>query len=382
MAIRNWVNDIVPSLMILMMIPIRNCPVSAMEMGLSSDLMSSAVTAMYVLGDSSVDCGDNTPFYSLSHRNLSLFPCNGSDTTLLPQLLGTLSLSLSLPFLNLTKKMGLPYTIPFYSQNGSIHEILGGVNFGSAEATILYPDGRSYQSLNQQLRQAFETIQLLQLQLGEETANNFVKSSLFYLSFGKDDFIDHFLNNSSGIGVNYSGSEFSHILARQMTNAIRNLYANNVRKIVCAGVLPLGCAPRILLKSDNSSDCLDEVNMLVLEYNRELEENIVAVNAELPGAHIIYCDAYRAIMEFINNPKAYGIEDVKNACCGLGRYGGVSGCLSIEMACPDASTRLWWDLYNPTPTVDSLLADSAWSGQPLADICRPITVQQLRSSSL
>lgn len=47
--------------------------------------------AMFVLGDSSVDCGDNNPFNALFHRNLSRFPCNGSDTTLLPQLLGTLS---------------------------------------------------------------------------------------------------------------------------------------------------------------------------------------------------------------------------------------------------------------------------------------------------
>lgn len=46
------------------------------------------VPALYVLGDSSVDCGDNTLFYPLLHRNLSLYPCNGSDSTLLPHLLG------------------------------------------------------------------------------------------------------------------------------------------------------------------------------------------------------------------------------------------------------------------------------------------------------
>ncbi|KAI3450096.1 hypothetical protein Pfo_006761 [Paulownia fortunei] len=371
MAIRKWGLGL--SFLIFLMITIRHGHVAAMEMGISSDLMTSPVNAMYVLGDSSVDCGDNTPFYVLSHRNLSLFPCNGSDTTLLPQLLA--------------KKMGLPNTIPFYSQNGSIHEILGGVNFGSAEATILYPSSRSYQSLNQQLRQAFETIQLLQLQLGEEVANNFIQSSLFYLSFGKDDFIEYFHNNSSGIGFKYSGRNFSHILVHQMTNAIRNLYATNVRKIVYAGVLPLGCAPHIQLQGDSSSNsvrkgCLDEVNMLVLEYNTRLEENIVAINAELPDAQIIFCDVYRAIMELINNPTAYGIEDVKNACCGLGRYGGVSGCLSTEMACREASTHVWWDLYNPTPAVNSLLADSAWSGQPLSSICRPIPVQQLLSSSV
>ncbi|KAL3625724.1 hypothetical protein CASFOL_030253 [Castilleja foliolosa] len=339
----------------------RHVHVDAVEMRLLDDLTMPPAGAMYVLGDSSVDCGDNTPFYILLHRNLSLFPCNGSDATLLPQLLA--------------KKMGLPNTIPFYTQNGSIHSILGGVNFGSTEATILYPSSRSYQSLNQQLRQASEIIQLLQLHFGEEKATNFIKTSVFYLSFGKDDFIDYFVRNSSRIGRN-----FSHILAHQMTNAIRNLYANNVRKIVFAGVLPLGCAPRMLLRSVNS--CLDdEVNMLVLEYNTMMEENVVAINAELSDARVIFCDVYRAMIEIINHPTVYGMEDVKNACCGVGKYGGESGCLSTDMACEKTSAHVWWDLYNPTPVINSMLAGSAWSGQPLSSICRPINVQELVSSS-
>ncbi|KAL3653275.1 hypothetical protein CASFOL_002956 [Castilleja foliolosa] len=361
MGIEEWAVDL-SFVIFLAIIFARHGHVSAVEMGLSGDLLTSPSVAMYILGDSSVDCGDNTPFYTLLHRNLSLFPCNGSDATLLPQLLGILS------------KMGLPNTVPFYSQNGSINNILGGVNFGSAEATILYPSSRSYQSLNQQLREASEIIQLLQLHLGNEEANDFVKMSIFYLSFGKDDFIDYFVSNSSGIGRN-----FSHILVQQMTNAVRNLYANNVRKIVCAGVLPLGCAPRMLLRSGINS-CSDEVNMLVMEYNTMMEENVVAINAELADANVIFCDVYRAMIEVINNPTAYGMEDVQNACCGLGKYGGESGCLSSDMACEKASAHVWWDLYNLTPVVNSVLAGSAWSGQPLSSICRPINVQELVSS--
>lgn len=143
--------------------------------------------------------------------------------------------------------MGLPYTTPFYSQIGAINVILNGINFGSAEASILSPGSPNYQSLNQQQRQAFETIQLLQLHLGESTANSFINSSIFYLSFGKDDFTHFFHNNNSSLGNN-NGFDFAHILVQQMTNAVRSLYASNVRKIVCAGVLPLGCAPHVLVK--------------------------------------------------------------------------------------------------------------------------------------
>ncbi|KAL8531055.1 hypothetical protein ACS0TY_007897 [Phlomoides rotata] len=343
MAIRKWLVGL-----ICVMITTKHAYVS-----------TSAASAMYVLGDSSVDCGDNTPLDAFIPKNISQFPCNGSDATLLPHLIA--------------KKMGLPYTTPFYSQNGSIPEIQQGINFGSAEATILYPGSSNYQSLNQQLRQAFETLQLLQLQLGQETATNFIRSSVFYLSFGKDDFLDYFLRNSSETGFKYNGQNFTQILVHQMMNAIRSLYASNVRKIVCAGVLPLGCTPH-LMSSSSSKGCFDEANTLVLEFNTRLQQNIAAINAELRDAHIIFCDVYRAIMEFINNPKAYGIEDVKNACCGLGRGG---GCFSTNMACGKASTHIWWDFNNPTPAVNSLLADSTWSGRPVSSICSPITLQQL-----
>jgi hypothetical protein len=57
------------------------------------------------------------------------------------------------------EKMGLQNIPPFYSQNGSIEELFIGLNFGSAEATIMNPSRRSPQSLNQQLRQVFPCLE-------------------------------------------------------------------------------------------------------------------------------------------------------------------------------------------------------------------------------
>ncbi|KAJ8559932.1 hypothetical protein K7X08_003990 [Anisodus acutangulus] len=332
----------------------------------------SSVTTMYILGDSSVDCGDNTPFYPILHQNMSLHPCNGSDQTLLPQLLA--------------KKIGLQYVKPFYSQNGSIGDLLNGVNFGAAQATIMYPRSRSYQSLNQQLRQAFETIQLLQLQLGQDTAKSLIESSLFYLSFGKDDLINYLVDNEYATSPGYDGLNFTRVLVDQMINVIENLYDANARKIVCMGILPLGCSPSVMSTRYNSNfgdkfGCENDVNLLVLEYNTRLEQKIVDLNHKMQGAQVIFCDTYRAMMEFIFHPQAYGFLDAKSACCGIGKYGGTKGCLSTDMACPRASNHVWWDLYNPTEAVNVLLANSAWSGDPLPNICRPITFKALRSSS-
>ncbi|EOY33147.1 hypothetical protein QUC31_019092 [Theobroma cacao] len=352
--------------------------VAAVSMGMTIQAVGqensrSNVSAMYVLGDSSVDCGINALFYPFFHQNLSLFPCNGSNSILLPYLLA--------------EKMGLPYTAPFYRQNGSIEGLLSGVNYGAAEATIMSPNSLSHQSLNDQLRQVFETLQLFELQLGRESAYHFIRSSIFYLSFGKDDYIGLFLRNFSGVMVKYSGHEFAQILVNQMVNAMRNLYDLNVRRVICMGILPLGCTPSFLLEwyvptaggnNNDGTGCVEEINERVLQYNIMLEEEIIRLNEELPDAQIVFCDLYQGVKKIITHPQFYGFEDANSACCGLGLYGAEIGCLSADMACNTVSSHVWWDFYSPTPEVNSLLADSAWSGEVLlSNICRPTTVQDL-----
>ncbi|XP_021655426.2 GDSL esterase/lipase At1g71250 [Hevea brasiliensis] len=330
---------------------------------------SAHVSALYVMGDSSVDCGDSTPLYPYIHRNLSLLPCNGSDRTLLPYLLA--------------EKMGLRNISPFYGQNGSIEGIRRSLNYGSAHATIMKPGSLSHQSLNQQLRQVFETFQFLQLQLSEETAQHFIRSSMFYLSFGRDDYVDLFLRNSSGVMLKYSGPEYARILVNQMVLAVKSLYDANVRNIICMGILPLGCTPRMVWEWHNVTTidarrgCVEEINELVLQYNIILDEHIMELKTELSDAQIIFCDVYQGIMEIMTNPLQYGFEDVNNACCGLGLHGAIIGCLSADMACNQPSAYVWWDLYNPSRAVNSFLAEAIWSGHTFPGICRPILVQDL-----
>ncbi|KAH6778726.1 hypothetical protein C2S52_009963 [Perilla frutescens var. hirtella] len=83
----------------------------------SSSVVTPPGAAMFVLGDSSAP----RYFFSLSSSHVELFiVVSFSENE------------------NAAKKMGFPYSTPFYSQNGSIEGIIDGLNFGSAEATILY----------------------------------------------------------------------------------------------------------------------------------------------------------------------------------------------------------------------------------------------------
>lgn len=172
----------------------------------------------------------------------------------------------------------------------------------------------SHQSLNQQLRQVSETMQLLQLQLGEDTALQFAKSSIFFLSFGKEDYIDLFLNKSSKQMLQNGTRYFATILVNQMANAARYLYDANARKIIFLGILPLGCTPRLawelngtLARDYNGNGCVEHVNDLVSEYNRLLDEQIAKLNTEFSDAQMVFCDVYNGTMEIINQPRLYGM---------------------------------------------------------------------------
>ncbi|KAJ4976633.1 hypothetical protein NE237_001739 [Protea cynaroides] len=331
-----------------------------------------SVSAMFIMGDSSVNCGENSFYSTLFDQDSLLFPCNGSQPTLIPQLLA--------------EKMGLPQIPQFYNQNGTIEDLISGLNFGSSPATIMTAGELGFQALNQQLRQVLETIQLLELQLGKGEAQEHIQSSLFYLSFGKDDYINLFLNNISDVRPRFGSTGFAQILVDQMDRVLKDLYSADVRKILCMGIGPLGCSPRILYESYSyrvgvagEGNCSSEINELIVEYNNMLSMRLTELSLELSDAELVFCDVYRGMEEIITHPGQYGFDEVKWACCGGGRYGGRIGCLSEEMVCDESSTHVWWDFYDPTEAVNILLADSIWSTQSLGDLCSPITVQQLAS---
>lgn len=73
-----------------------------------------------------------------------------------------------------------------------------------------------------------------------------------------------------------------------------------------------------------------------------------------------------------------GFKDVKTACCGFGRYGGMMPCMTLNSACNDSSSHVWWDLYSTTKEVNSLLADWSWlPPDPKLQICKPVTLHEL-----
>lgn len=89
--------------------------------------------------------------------------------------------------------------------------------------------------------------------------------------------------------------------------------------------------------------------------------------------------------------KLVGLEETREACCGVGPFRATVGCLSKEMACGSPERHVWWDLYTPTDAVAALVANWSWSSGGggggdsdvvmMTSICSPVSLRQLAATA-
>ncbi|CAL5433750.1 unnamed protein product [Camellia sinensis] len=333
------------------------------------------VPALFVIGDSSVDCGTNNFLGTFAradrlpygrdfdtHQPTGRF-CNGR-----------------IPVDYLAKRLGLPFVPSYLGQTGSVEDMIHGVNYASAGAGIIFSSGSElgqHISFTQQIQQVTDTIQQFTLNMGEDAATKLISNSVFYISIGTNDYIHYYLRNVSNVQSLYLPWSFNQFLATTVKQEIKNLYTANVRKVVVMGLPPIGCAPYYLwsYQSENG-ECVQMINDMILELNFVLRYIVEELSQELINADIIFCDVFEASMDIIKNNDRYGFNVTTDACCGLGKYKGWIMCISPEMACSNASNHLWWDQFHPTDAVNAILADNVWSGLH-TEICYPMNLQNM-----
>ncbi|CAH2071033.1 unnamed protein product [Thlaspi arvense] len=317
----------------------------------------SRVPALFVFGDSSVDCGTNNFLGTLAradrlpygrdfdtHQPTGRF-CNGR-----------------IPVDYLANRLGLPFVPSYLGQSGTVEDMFQGVNYASAGAGIILSSGSELGqrvSFAMQVEQFVDTFQQMILSIGEEATDRLVSNSVFYISIGVNDYIHFYIRNISNVQNLYTPWLFNQFLASNMRQELKTLYNVKVRRMVVMGLPPIGCAPYYLWKyRSQNGECAEEVNSMIMESNFVMRYTVEQLNHELPGASVIYCDVFQSAMDILKNHQLYGFNETTEACCGLGRYKGWLPCISPEMACSDASGHLWWDQFHPTEAVNAILADN------------------------
>ncbi|XP_042505976.1 GDSL esterase/lipase At5g08460-like [Macadamia integrifolia] len=336
---------------------------------------TSLTPALFVLGDSTVDCGTNNHLATFARANL--LPYGRDFDTHMPT--GRFCNG-RIPVDFLALRLGLPFVPPFLGQRGTVENMIHGVNYASAGAGIIFSSGSElgqHISLMHQIQQATDTFQHLILNLGEEAANTIISQSVFYLSIGSNDYIHYYLRNISGVQSLYLPWSFNQFLTSTIKQELKNLYNSNVRKVVVMGLAPLGCAPHYLNQYNSTNgDCVKEINDLIMEFNFAMRYMVKELNQDLVDANITFCDAFEGSMDILANHEHYGFEVITDACCGLGMYKGWIMCMSPDMACNNASNHVWWDQFHPTDAVNAILADNVWSGLHTS-MCYPMNLEEM-----
>ncbi|KAJ8451124.1 hypothetical protein Cgig2_026933 [Carnegiea gigantea] len=359
--------------------------------------------ALFVIGDSSVDCGNNNFLGTFARADR---PPYGRDfDTHRPS--GRFSNG-RVPVDYLALRLGLPFVPSYLEQAGKIEDMIHGVNYASAGAGIIVSSGSDlvqHISFAQQIQQVTDTSQQLMISMGEETAVDLISNSIFYISIGTNDYIHYYLRNVSSVQSLHSPSSFSHLLSATLKQGIKNLYTANVRKVVVMGVAPMGCSPHYLWRYKSANgECIQDINAIIMEFNFAVRSMVEELSQEHPDAKIIFCDQFAGVMDVIQNHERHGyschaanqpllssesesteegqkcvyvgFSVASEACCGLGKYKGWIMCMSPEMACRNASTHIWWDQFHPTDAVNEILADNVWSGLH-SSMCYPMNMKDM-----
>ncbi|PKI77902.1 hypothetical protein CRG98_001694 [Punica granatum] len=177
------------------------------------------VPALFVLGDSSVDCGTNNFLGTFARADR---PPYGRDfDTHSPT--GRFSNG-RIPVDYLALKLGLPFVPSYLGQTGSIKDMMHGVNFASAASGIIFSSGSElgqHVSFSQQVQQLADTVQHFILQMGEDSTAKLISQSVVYISIGVNDYIHYYLQNESGVQKLYLPWGFAQFLASNVRQEIK-----------------------------------------------------------------------------------------------------------------------------------------------------------------
>ncbi|KAJ0508789.1 putative triacylglycerol lipase [Helianthus annuus] len=277
------------------------------------------------------------------------------------------------------KKIGLPTSPAYLSLIGATPPITG-VSFASGGAGILNETGgflfKQAISLAQQVDYFTVVHDKLVHQLGPSGAQAHLSKSLLLIVFGSNDWFAYFRVGSI-VAKQYTPQQYVDRMVSTFKVLLKTLYGLGARKLVVTGVGAIGCCP-IQRKENRTGECKVEINYWSAKYNDGLKMMLQGLKSESPGMNYAYFDTYGAMVNLFQNHETYGIiwyTEIKEACCGVGNLNADAPCTPLAIYCPNRKNHIFWDLYHPTESVASLFSDLIYSGSQQFMV--PINVEQL-----
>ncbi|XP_022769947.1 GDSL esterase/lipase At2g30310-like [Durio zibethinus] len=312
--------------------------------------------AIIIFGDSTVDTGNNNYISTLFKANEPPYGKNYpghiptgrfSDGKLVPDFVAS----------SLGIKEAVP---PFLKPNLSDNELRTGVSFASAGSG--YDDLTTVLSnvipVSKQVELFKSYMEKLKGVVGEEKTKNIIGEALVIISAGTNDLILNFFDIPTR-RLEFDSSGYHCFLLQRLQNFVKELYDLGCRKMVVAGLPPIGCLPIQMtarFEIPTNRKCLEDQNSDAQSYNKKLVKLLPEIQATLPCSKIVYADVYEPLADMINHPQQYGFVETKKGCCGTGLLEVSFLCNPLTPICRKPSQFLFWDSVHPTQEVYRYLA--------------------------
>ncbi|KAF8672855.1 hypothetical protein HU200_049193 [Digitaria exilis] len=342
--------------------------VTLLVVAVASNNAAAEVPAVYVLGDSTVDVGNNNylpgdfpradhPYYGVD------FPGGGRPT-------GRWSNGYNLADFVVGFRRSPPAYLSLTgasskSRRRHIREGLGG-NPGK------------YIPLSQQLRYFGATRAEMVATLGASAATELLSSSLFLISIGTNDIGVFVAAQRQQISSSSPTTRPRPASSPPLTCPASSPTTPPPSLLAIVNVGMIGCAPWARLQSP-TGECAAAANELAGGFNAALLRFLVESSSRLRGLGYSVGDLHGLMQATMASPSpaGFGLRNVDSACCGGGRLGAQSGCWpNSTTLCVDRRRYLFWDSSgHPTQRAAQIIASAFYDGQ--AQFTAPVNFKHL-----
>ncbi|KAG0483956.1 hypothetical protein HPP92_012040 [Vanilla planifolia] len=316
----------------------------------------STAPAVYILGDSIADVGNNNHLLTYLKSD---FAHNGIDFA------GGMATGRFSNGKNsadfIAENLGVPSPPAYLSVSSSPNSstaFLNGVNFASAGAGILdSTHNGECLSLNKQINYLSITYAAIAQQIGEEQTQQLFAKSIFAITIGSNDVFAYVKSK----GSNSTPQQLVASLISNLQGQLKGIYNIGARRIVFIGVGPLGCTPSQRRKSDAES-CDDVANSVADLFNQAVASLLQEMKSQNSDMNYSFYNTSLALLEIIQRPSNYGFSEVKAACCGLGELNAKVACTPISSYCSNRRNHVFWDFVHPTEATARIIAADLFDG--------------------
>jgi len=346
--------------------------VAALAVGGGDALQQPVVPAVFVLGDSTLDVGNNNhlPGEGVPRANT---PFYGVDFPGGPKATGRFSNGYNIADF-IAKHLGFERSPLAYlvlkSRNYLIPSALTrGVSYASAGAGILDSTNAGDNiPLSKQVRYFASTKAEMEAAWGTHRVSAHLANSFFLLGIGSNDMFQTKPKSPAEVAALYA------TLVSNYSTAITDLYGLGARKFGIINVGPVGCVPRVRVLNATGA-CNDALNLYAAGLAAAMKSALAELAPRLPGFAYSLADSFAASQASFTDPQSVGFVSSDSACCGSGRLGAEGLCMKNVTLCPNRDAYAFWDSVHPTQRAAELVAQGVFDGP--AQLTTPINFKQL-----